>query len=160
MLGERFSAEQPHHVEIAKHYFDVQREYSSLCRTGADRDGALDSDPAGTYAYVVERLNAFGLAYIHIIEGATQGPREVPDGFNLQILRRSCEWLYRSWRVLPMSQIKAVGRALGADGESLLVGVRGRMMHPRYVDLGQFPRRGGWPPPLERFGGIGRRVGT
>jgi N-ethylmaleimide reductase len=38
---------------------------------GAD----LDSDPAATYAYVVERLNTFGLAYIHIIEGATQGPR-------------------------------------------------------------------------------------
>jgi N-ethylmaleimide reductase len=57
---------------------------------GAD----LDSDPAGTYAYVVERLNTFGLAYIHIIEGATQGPREVPGGFDLQILRRSFKGLY------------------------------------------------------------------
>ena len=57
---------------------------------GAD----LDSDPAGTYAYVVERLNAFDLAYIHIIEGATQGPREVPGGFDLQILRRSFKGLY------------------------------------------------------------------
>lgn len=54
----------------------------------------LDSDPAGTYAYVVDRLNAFGLAYIHIIEGATQGPREVPGGFDLQILRRSFKGLY------------------------------------------------------------------
>jgi N-ethylmaleimide reductase len=57
---------------------------------GAD----LDSDPAATYAYVVERLNTFGLAYIHIIEGATQGPREVPGGFDLQILRRSFKGLY------------------------------------------------------------------
>jgi N-ethylmaleimide reductase len=57
---------------------------------GAD----LDSDPTGTYAYVVERLNAFGLAYIHIIEGATQGPREVPGGFDLQILRQSFKGLY------------------------------------------------------------------
>jgi N-ethylmaleimide reductase len=54
----------------------------------------LDSDPAATYAYVVERLNAFALAYIHIIEGATQGPREVPGGFDLQILRRSFKGLY------------------------------------------------------------------
>jgi N-ethylmaleimide reductase len=54
----------------------------------------LDSDPAGTYAYVVERLNAFGLAYIHIIEGVAQGPREVPGGFDLQILRRSFKGLY------------------------------------------------------------------
>jgi N-ethylmaleimide reductase len=57
---------------------------------GAD----LDSHPADTYAYVVERLNAFSLAYIHIIEGATQGSREVPDGFDLQILRQSFKGLY------------------------------------------------------------------
>jgi N-ethylmaleimide reductase len=54
----------------------------------------LDSDPAATYTYVVERLNAFGLAYIHVIEGATQGPREVPGGFDLQILRRLFKGLY------------------------------------------------------------------
>jgi N-ethylmaleimide reductase len=57
---------------------------------GAD----LDGDPAGTYGYVVEQLNAFGLAYIHIIEGATQGPREVPGGFDLQMLRRAFKGLY------------------------------------------------------------------
>ena len=51
-------------------------------------DAALDSDPEGTYTYVVERLNAFNLAYIHVIEGVTQGTREVPQGFDLQILRR------------------------------------------------------------------------
>jgi N-ethylmaleimide reductase len=53
-----------------------------------------DSDAEATYSYVVDRLNEFGLAYIHIIEGATQGPREVPGGFDLQILRRSFRGLY------------------------------------------------------------------
>jgi N-ethylmaleimide reductase len=53
-----------------------------------------DSDPAATYTYVVKRLNDFGLAYVHIIEGVTQGPREVPGGFDLQILRRSFRGLY------------------------------------------------------------------
>ena len=57
---------------------------------GAD----FDSDPAGTYGYVVERLNQLGLAYIHVIEGTTQGPREVPGGFDLQMLRRSFKGLY------------------------------------------------------------------
>ena len=54
----------------------------------------LDSDPARTYLHAVERLNAFGLAYIHVIEGATQGPREVPGGFDLQVLRRAFKGLY------------------------------------------------------------------
>ena len=53
-----------------------------------------DSDPEATYSYVVERLNPFGLAYIHVIEGETRGPREVPSGFDLQILRRAFKGLY------------------------------------------------------------------
>ena len=55
---------------------------------------ALDSDPAATYGYVVERLNPFNLAYMHVVEGATQGPRQVPGGFDLQILRRRFRSLY------------------------------------------------------------------
>jgi len=54
----------------------------------------LDSDPAATYGYAVEQLNAFGLAYIHVIEGVTQGAREVPGGFDLQILRALFNGLY------------------------------------------------------------------
>lgn len=57
---------------------------------GAD----LDSDPAATYGYVVNRLNEFRLAYIHVIEGMTQGEREVPGGFDLQCLRRSFNGCY------------------------------------------------------------------
>jgi N-ethylmaleimide reductase len=88
----------------ARFLLDVTEAVAGVC--GGERVGIrlspvspvngadLDSDPAGTYAYVVERLNAFGLAYIHIIEGATQGPREVPGGFDLQILRRSFKSLY------------------------------------------------------------------
>jgi N-ethylmaleimide reductase len=51
-------------------------------------DAGLDSDPESTYGYVIERLNDFGLAYLHMIEGVTQGAREVPAGFDLQVLRR------------------------------------------------------------------------
>jgi N-ethylmaleimide reductase len=88
----------------ARFLLEVTEAVASVC--GGERVGIrlspvspvnganLDSDPAGTYAYVVERLNVFGLAYIHVIEGATQGPREVPGGFGLQILRRSSQSLY------------------------------------------------------------------
>jgi N-ethylmaleimide reductase len=65
-----------------------------LSPVGYANAAGLDSDPLRTYAYVVDQLNRFGLAYIHVIEGATQGPREVPGGFDLQILRRSFKGLY------------------------------------------------------------------
>ncbi|MFM0455290.1 alkene reductase [Paraburkholderia nemoris] len=55
---------------------------------------ALDSDPEATYGHVVRQLNTFDLAYIHVIEGVTQGPRELPDGFDFQHLRRSFKGLY------------------------------------------------------------------
>ncbi len=54
----------------------------------------LDSDPMGTYGYLVERLNYFGLAYMHCIEGATQGSRDEPPGFSFQRLRRMFRGLY------------------------------------------------------------------
>jgi N-ethylmaleimide reductase len=50
---------------------------------------ALDSDPAATYGFVVARLDELGIAYIHVIEGVTQGAREVQGGFDLQTLRRA-----------------------------------------------------------------------
>ena len=40
---------------------------------------ALDSDPTALYGYVVEQLAPLGLAYLHVIEGETGGPRR-PEG--------------------------------------------------------------------------------
>lgn len=54
----------------------------------------LDSDPAGTYGYVVDCLNELDLAYIHVIEGTTHGAREMPGGFDLQALRGAFKGLY------------------------------------------------------------------
>ncbi len=82
----------------ARLLIEVVRAVASVC--GADRVGVrlsplspvngapLDSNPAATYGFVVARLNELRIAYIHIIEGVTQGPREVPGSFDLQILRR------------------------------------------------------------------------
>jgi N-ethylmaleimide reductase len=50
----------------------------------------LDSDPMALYGYVVEQLAPLGLAYLHVIEGETGGPRE-PEGappFDYAALRR------------------------------------------------------------------------
>ena len=40
---------------------------------------AFDSDPQPLFTYVVQQLASLNLAYIHIIEGATGGPRVLPD---------------------------------------------------------------------------------
>jgi N-ethylmaleimide reductase len=53
-----------------------------------------DSNPEATYSHAVSALNAFNLVYLHVVEGATQGPREVPNGFDLQVLRRLFKGLY------------------------------------------------------------------
>lgn len=39
----------------------------------------IDADPQPLFEYVVRLLGPMGLAYLHLIEGATGGPRELPD---------------------------------------------------------------------------------
>jgi N-ethylmaleimide reductase len=48
-----------------------------------------DSDPQPLFTHAVELLNEFGLAFLHVVEGATIGPRDVEGGFDLQVLRRA-----------------------------------------------------------------------
>lgn len=53
-----------------------------------------DSNPKALFSYVVEQLNRFQLVYLHVVEGATGGPREVSDGFDLQVLRDLFKGIY------------------------------------------------------------------
>src|ERR1022692_1982672 len=48
----------------------------------------------GTYGYVIGQLNSFGLAYLHVIEGVTQGSRDIPAGFDMPALRRAFKGRY------------------------------------------------------------------
>lgn len=48
-----------------------------------------DSNPEPLYLSLIEQLNRFRLAYIHVVEGDTGGERELPGGFDLQKLRRA-----------------------------------------------------------------------
>ncbi len=45
------------------------------------------SDPQTQYDYIVDKLDALGIAYIHVVEGATGGPRDVAP-FDYGSLRR------------------------------------------------------------------------
>jgi N-ethylmaleimide reductase len=48
---------------------------------------ALDSDPTAVYFPLIRELNQFNLAYVHVIEGATGGPRDF-RGFDFYALRK------------------------------------------------------------------------
>jgi N-ethylmaleimide reductase len=48
-----------------------------------------DSDPRPVFMEAVRVIDRAGLVYMHLVEGATQGPREVPGGFDLQVMRRA-----------------------------------------------------------------------
>jgi N-ethylmaleimide reductase len=53
-----------------------------------------DSNPEPVYLSLIEQINPFGLAYIHVIEGDTGGERHPPHSFDLQKLRRAFKGLY------------------------------------------------------------------
>lgn len=50
-------------------------------------NGISCSDPQAQYDYIVDRLEALGIAYLHVVEGATGGPRDVAP-FDYGSLRR------------------------------------------------------------------------
>ena len=59
---------------------------------------AFDADPQPLFDYVVKQLAKLDLAYIHVIEGATGGARELPD------------------RPFDYAELKAAYRAAGGKG--------------------------------------------
>ncbi|SOC47055.1 N-ethylmaleimide reductase [Rhizobium subbaraonis] len=50
-------------------------------------NGISCSDPQAQFDYIVDQLEALGIAYIHVVEGATGGPRDVTP-FDFGSLRR------------------------------------------------------------------------
>ena len=57
-------------------------------------NGISDANPQETFEYVVKNLNPFGLAYLHMVEGATGGSRELDEGQSIETLRQLFDGLY------------------------------------------------------------------
>ncbi len=57
-------------------------------------NGISDADPQATFEYVVPKLNQFGLAYLHMVEGATGGSRELDEGESIAALRKLFDGFY------------------------------------------------------------------
>lgn len=50
-------------------------------------NGAVSSDPQAQFDHIVEKLDMLGIAYIHVVEGATGGPRDIAP-FDFDALRK------------------------------------------------------------------------
>lgn len=53
-----------------------------------------DENPQETFEYVIKELNKFGLAYLHMVEGATGGSRKLDEGESLEKLRKIFDGIY------------------------------------------------------------------
>ncbi|MFT3757200.1 MAG: alkene reductase [Pseudoxanthomonas sp.] len=56
-------------------------------------NGISSSDPQPQYDYIVEQLSTLGIVYLHIVEGATGGPRDVAP-FDYDALRKAFKNTY------------------------------------------------------------------
>ncbi|WP_133498705.1 alkene reductase [Cognatilysobacter terrigena] len=83
---------------------------------GADRTGVriapvtpsndiADSNPQPLFERAVERVNALGIAYVHVVEGATGGPRDVQP-FDYDALRSRFDgaWIVNNGYTFEMAQ--------------------------------------------------------
>ena len=82
-------------------------------------DAALDSDPQALYAHAMRELAPLSLAWVHVVEGTTGGPRELA-GFDFAAMRaplagRGTAWMVNNGYTRPMA-MQAV-----ADGAADLV---------------------------------------
>ncbi len=86
----------------AKLMLEVSREVAAIA--GAERTGirispvtpandVSDSNPQPLFDHIVDQLNALKLTYIHVIEGATGGPRDVAP-FDYASLRKRFKQTY------------------------------------------------------------------
>ncbi len=55
--------------------------------------GISSNDPQPQYNYIAEQLNALGIVYLHVVEGATGGPRDVAP-FDYDALRQRFKHTY------------------------------------------------------------------
>jgi len=102
----------------------------------------VDADPQPLFDHVVRQLAPLGLAYIHVIEGATGGPREVADRpFDYAALRQS--WRDAggtgAWMVNNGYDLALAAQAL-AEGADLVAFGRPYIANP---DLVERLRQGG-----------------
>ena len=79
-------------VEAVKKVWPVSRIGIRISPISPANDSS-DSDPQAVFNYLVGKLSVEGLAYLHVVEGATGGPRDIAP-FDFQALRKAFSGAY------------------------------------------------------------------
>ena len=86
-------------------------------------NGVSCSDPQAQFDHIVERLSELGLLFLHVVEGATGGPRDVAP-FDYAAIRRRFEGAYIAnngySRALAEAQLQAGAADLFAFGRPFI----------------------------------------
>jgi N-ethylmaleimide reductase len=93
-------------------------------------NGVSDSDPQPLFEHIVEGLNALGLVYLHVIEGATGGPRDVAP-FDYAALRRRFKGAYIANNGY---SLELADRVLAANEADLIAFGRPFIANPDFVE--------------------------
>ena len=80
-------------------------------------NGIDDANPQETFEYVVKGLNKYGLSYLHMVEGATGGSRELEAGESIQALRKLFDGPYMANN----GYDRALALSAVADGKADLI---------------------------------------
>jgi N-ethylmaleimide reductase len=80
-------------VDALLRVYDRHRVGIRISPVTPANDAPLDSHPQKTYGYLVEELGRRGIGYIHVVEGATGGPRDNAP-FDYETLRRDFPGAY------------------------------------------------------------------
>lgn len=79
-------------------------------------NGISSSDPQAQFDYIVAKLDALGIAYIHVVEGATGGPRDIAP-FDFAALRKA----FRNTYIANNGFDRALAEANLESGEADLI---------------------------------------
>src|SRR5271167_3771031 len=89
-----------------------------------------DSNPQPLFDYIVDHLNALKLVYIHVIEGATGGPRDIAP-FNYDSLRKRFKQAYIANNGY---DFELATKVLGADAADLIAFGKPFISNPDLVE--------------------------
>lgn len=120
---DRYGGSIENRVRFLKEIMEAVTAEIGAARTGirispvTPANGLTDSDPAALFAHVMDVLEAIKPVYVHIIEGATGGPRDIVPGFDFEALhkRYSGTWMVNN------GYDKAMANEVVASGKADLV---------------------------------------